>query len=107
MKNFTNFIKKELFTILLLGILGLFSLNSNAQVPATGKDTILKQPCKGADGILVAKVTSGMTLPLTFYYYGYPSVTHSNVNSFTDTLKGVQMCWDVFIEDNFFNPYVF
>ncbi len=51
----------------------------------TGVCEVLQQPCTD-DGVLVVTITSGMTLPLTFQYNGLQSITHSDINSFTDTL---------------------
>lgn len=63
----------------------LISYTSQSQTP-TGFCTVIHQPCNN-DGILVTKITSGMTLPLTFIYgYGYSGLTHDSIFSFTDSL---------------------
>ena len=101
-------LKVLLCPVMIAGFLGFCNNNASAQVTGTGTCKVLHQPCNGYDGELVATVTSGLTPPLTFQYSGggisgvtNTSVTHSNVNSLTDTLKGTEGCTYVYVSDNF------
>ncbi|MBP7463155.1 MAG: T9SS type A sorting domain-containing protein [Bacteroidales bacterium] len=60
----------------------LLNNNCTSAQTVTGYCEVLQQPCNG-DGKLVVTVTGGLTPPLNFYFMG---VSHTNVNSDTDTL---------------------
>ena len=67
-----------------------WGITTHAQTP-TITTTVVQQPCNG-NGILAVNVTSGFTLPLTYYYYdvsGNHVATHAGVLSFNDTIFSV------------------
>jgi uncharacterized repeat protein (TIGR01451 family) len=75
---------------LLLVAFFLFSVNCmKAQTP-TGTCNIIQQPCNG-NGVMTTTISGSVTLPLTFTYYAYDAspISHSNINSIIDTLKGI------------------
>jgi uncharacterized repeat protein (TIGR01451 family) len=76
-----------------------WGLAASAQT-ATGTTTIVQQPCNG-NGVMAVTITAGLTLPLDYHYFGYgTSVTHTAVNSFTDTLFAIsELIYGVYVID--------
>ncbi|HTX88057.1 MAG TPA: T9SS type A sorting domain-containing protein [Bacteroidales bacterium] len=82
----------------------LLQTNFSHVLAQTGYCTVIQQPCNG-NGILQTTITSGMTPPLTFQY-GDPYNTQHDINGFTDTFYGIEMCYYVYITDNY-NHYLY
>jgi hypothetical protein len=73
---------KRIFTGCLLSCASLISAQTG-----TGTCFVVQQPCNG-NGILAVSITSGLTLPLNYYYYnpyGTLLASHININSYNDT----------------------
>ena len=103
MKKSTIFTKVSKSFLILCLLIAMESVMKNQNVSAqtiVGTCVVLQQPCNN-NGVLVTKITSGATLPLTFVYVeNNSSVTHSNIHAFSDTLRGIQTCSSVTVTDS-------